>query len=194
MTGPAVDARPADDLRAGSGVAAPGGVGHRPHRAERRDGRGAVVPRHRHVARSVRARRSSRRSRRITSAIASGTIRVVGELYNPDALRIDTDDRAGRTCALLDYRLRNEAPIRLSVERQIAAGRRAAAGRRRHRARPDRVGQPRAIKRWRCRPTARRTSRCCRDSCPTCAARAAPKSPRASAARRPRRWWRATRC
>ena len=53
---PAVDARPADDLRARSGVAAAGGVGHRPHRAQRRDGRGAVVPRHRHVARSVPAR------------------------------------------------------------------------------------------------------------------------------------------
>ena len=53
---PPVDARPADDLRARSRVAAPGGVGHRPHRAERRDGRGAVVPRHRHVARSVPAR------------------------------------------------------------------------------------------------------------------------------------------
>ena len=53
-----------------------------------------------------------------TSAIASGTIRVVGELYNPDALRIDsTIDQVN--LAFLDYRLRNAAPIRLSVERQI---------------------------------------------------------------------------
>ena len=34
-----------------------------------------------------------------TTAIASGTIRVVGELYNPDALRIDTSDRTGRSAA-----------------------------------------------------------------------------------------------
>lgn len=52
-----------------------------------------------------------------TSAVASGTIRVVGELYNPDALRIDTSiDQVN--LAFLDYRLRNAAPIRLSVERQ----------------------------------------------------------------------------
>ena len=52
-----------------------------------------------------------------TSAVASGTIRVVGELYNADALRIDTSiDQVD--LAFLDYRLRNAAPIRLSVERQ----------------------------------------------------------------------------
>ncbi len=53
-----------------------------------------------------------------TSAIASGTIRVVGELYNPDALRIDSTIEQVNV-ALLDYRLRNAAPIRLSVERQV---------------------------------------------------------------------------
>jgi len=53
-----------------------------------------------------------------TSAIASGTIRVVGELYNPDALRIDTNIEQVNV-RLLDYRLRNQSPIRLSVERQI---------------------------------------------------------------------------
>ncbi len=52
-----------------------------------------------------------------TSAIASGTIRVVGELYNPDALRIDTSVEEVNV-ALLDYRLRNQSPIRLSVEHQ----------------------------------------------------------------------------
>ena len=31
-----------------------------------------------------------------TTAVASGTIRVVGELYNPDALRVDTNGRASR--------------------------------------------------------------------------------------------------
>jgi len=53
-----------------------------------------------------------------TSAIASGTIRVVGELYNPDALRIDTNVEQ-LNVALLDYRLRNQSPIRLSVEHQV---------------------------------------------------------------------------
>jgi len=53
-----------------------------------------------------------------TSAIASGTIRVVGELYNPEALRIDSTIEQVNV-ALLDYRLRNAAPIRLSVDRQI---------------------------------------------------------------------------
>ena len=53
-----------------------------------------------------------------TSAIASGTIRVVGELYNPDALRIDTSVEQVNV-ALLDYRLRNQSPIRLSVEHQV---------------------------------------------------------------------------
>ena len=52
-----------------------------------------------------------------TSAIASGTIRVVGELYNPDALRIDTAVDAV-DLRLIDYHLRNAAPIRLSVEGQ----------------------------------------------------------------------------
>jgi hypothetical protein len=53
-----------------------------------------------------------------TSAIASGTIRVVGELYNPDALRIDSTIEQVNV-ALLDYRLRNAAPIQLSVEGQV---------------------------------------------------------------------------
>src|SRR5688500_410711 len=53
-----------------------------------------------------------------TSAVASGTIRVVGELYNPDALRIDSTIEQVNL-GFLDYRLRNAAPIRLSVERQV---------------------------------------------------------------------------
>jgi hypothetical protein len=53
-----------------------------------------------------------------TSAITSGTIRVVGELYNPDALRIDTNIEQVNL-RMLDYRLRNQSPIRLSVERQV---------------------------------------------------------------------------
>ncbi len=52
-----------------------------------------------------------------TTAIASGTIRVVGELYNRDALRIDTTVESV-DLRLVDYRLRNAAPIRLSVDGQ----------------------------------------------------------------------------
>jgi hypothetical protein len=52
------------------------------------------------------------------SAVASGTVRVVGELYNPDALRIDTSVEAVDV-GLVDYRLRNQSPIRLSVEHQV---------------------------------------------------------------------------
>ncbi len=52
-----------------------------------------------------------------TSAIASGTIRVVGELYNPDALRVDTTVESV-DLRLVDYQLRNAAPIRLGIERQ----------------------------------------------------------------------------
>jgi hypothetical protein len=53
-----------------------------------------------------------------TSAVASGTIRVVGELYNPDALRIDTTVEQV-DLNLLDYKLKNAAPIRLSVDQQL---------------------------------------------------------------------------
>jgi TamB, inner membrane protein subunit of TAM complex len=53
-----------------------------------------------------------------TSAIGSGTIRVVGELYNPNALRVDTTvDRL--EMKFLDYRLRNDRPIHVSVDRQM---------------------------------------------------------------------------
>jgi hypothetical protein len=49
------------------------------------------------------------------TAVASGTIRVVGELYNRDALRIDTSVEQ-LDLTLLDYRLRNQGAIRASVE------------------------------------------------------------------------------
>lgn len=52
------------------------------------------------------------------SAVASGTMRIVGELRNPEAVRIETTvDQA--ELRLLDYRLRNEGPIRLSVDREV---------------------------------------------------------------------------
>ena len=76
-----------------------------------------------------------------TSAIASGTIRVVGELYNPDALRIDTNIEEVNLRAA---RLPPAQSIADSVERRApgAAGRCAEDGRRRHRARSERLGQP----------------------------------------------------
>ncbi|MDH4066507.1 MAG: translocation/assembly module TamB domain-containing protein, partial [Acidobacteriota bacterium] len=53
-----------------------------------------------------------------TSAVVSGAIRVVGELYNPDALRVDVDvDEVA--LRFFDYQLTNEGPIRLNVDRQI---------------------------------------------------------------------------
>ncbi|MGE3274156.1 MAG: translocation/assembly module TamB domain-containing protein [Vicinamibacterales bacterium] len=53
-----------------------------------------------------------------TTAVASGTIRVVGELYNPDALRVDTTVEQV-DLQFYDYRLRNAGPIRLAVDRQV---------------------------------------------------------------------------
>ena len=53
-----------------------------------------------------------------TSAVASGTIRVVGELYNPDALRVDVevDDVALR---FFDYEPEERRQHPLSVDRQV---------------------------------------------------------------------------
>jgi hypothetical protein len=49
-----------------------------------------------------------------TTATASGTIRVVGALYNPDALQISTTvDQLD--LRLVDYHLRNQGPIQLVV-------------------------------------------------------------------------------
>ena len=50
-----------------------------------------------------------------TTAVASGTIRVVGALYNPDALRISTTVEQ-LDLRLVDYRLRNQGPIMLAVD------------------------------------------------------------------------------
>ena len=50
-----------------------------------------------------------------TTAVASGTIRVVGELYNPEALRIAATVEQ-LDLRLVDYRLRNQGPIMLAVE------------------------------------------------------------------------------
>jgi hypothetical protein len=51
-----------------------------------------------------------------TTAVASGTIRVVGELANVDRLRVDaTVDRFD--ASLFDYAIRNAAPIRIALDR-----------------------------------------------------------------------------
>ena len=49
-----------------------------------------------------------------TTAVASGTIRVVGDLYNPDALRVSTTVEQ-LDLRLVDYRLRNQGPIMVAV-------------------------------------------------------------------------------
>jgi hypothetical protein len=49
------------------------------------------------------------------TAVASGTIRVVGELYSRDALRITTSVEQ-LDLRLLDYHLRNQGPITAAVE------------------------------------------------------------------------------
>jgi hypothetical protein len=50
-----------------------------------------------------------------TTAIASGTIRVVGELYNTEALHVSTTVEQ-LDLRLVDYRLRNQGPIQLAVD------------------------------------------------------------------------------
>ena len=52
-----------------------------------------------------------------TTAIASGTIRVVGELYDTTALHVSTTVEQ-LDLRLVDYRLRNQGPIQLAVDGQ----------------------------------------------------------------------------
>ena len=67
-----------------------------------------------------------------TTAVASGSIRIVGELADVDHLLVDgTVDTLDMR--LFDYALKNAAPIRLALDRQQVRDRRAAAGRRRTR-------------------------------------------------------------
>ena len=79
-----------------------------------RDGSRPVVHRRRHVTRSLRPRAQSNLSP-FTTAIASGNVRVIGQLTNVDELLVDaTVDRLD--LSFFDYRLRNAA---LSVLRSI---------------------------------------------------------------------------
>ena len=52
-----------------------------------------------------------------TTAIASGSVRVFGELYNPDALRVEANVDA-LDLRLFDYRVRNQGPITASIDRR----------------------------------------------------------------------------
>ncbi|MCA1583830.1 MAG: translocation/assembly module TamB domain-containing protein, partial [Acidobacteria bacterium] len=52
-----------------------------------------------------------------TTAVASGTVRVVGALYNREALRIDASVEQ-LDLRLFDYQLRNQGPIVVAVEGQ----------------------------------------------------------------------------
>ena len=103
-----------------------------------------------------------------TSAIASGAIRVVGELYNPDALRVDVqvDDVQLR---FFDYEPEERRQHHAERGPAGAAGRGAAPRGRGHRARSRRARWTCRSRSWRSRPTVRRTWRCCRASCRTCA-------------------------
>ena len=109
-----------------------------------------------------------------TTAVASGSIRVVGELADLDHLLVDgTVDTLD--LRLFDYALKNAAPIRLALDQQRreastscswSATTRGCACRRH--------GRPAATSALRCRRPATRTSASCRASSATSAARAAP--------------------
>ena len=72
-----------------------------------------------------------------TTAVGSGTLRVIGELANRERLVVDVmfDQLQLRT---FDYTLRNAKPIRVLMNNNVVANRRHALRRRRHRARCDR--------------------------------------------------------
>ncbi|MCU0256336.1 MAG: translocation/assembly module TamB domain-containing protein [Vicinamibacterales bacterium] len=54
-----------------------------------------------------------------TTAVVSGTVHVLGELANPDHLRAEAVvERAD--LRLFDYRLLNDGPVRLSLDRRVA--------------------------------------------------------------------------
>lgn len=55
-----------------------------------------------------------------TSAVASGTVHVRGELSNPDHLRVDIVAEQV-DLQLYDYAVRNDGPIRLAFDRQVLA-------------------------------------------------------------------------
>jgi hypothetical protein len=54
-----------------------------------------------------------------TRAIASGSIRVVGQLYNPERLAVQARVES-LDLRLFDYRLRNDGPLQLAFDRNVA--------------------------------------------------------------------------
>ena len=135
---------------------------------------------HRHVARSVRARlpadlspyHHGGRQRHASASSASCT----------------TPTRCGSTSTveqldlrLVDYRLRNRGRSRAAVDGRRCRSTPCGWSARTPRS-TWRVRSTCPSRRCRCRPTAPPTSPCSRDSCPTCAARAAPRCRRSSAA------------
>ena len=117
VTGTPLGPRRAPHLRARSGIGAAGRLWHRTDCARRLPGTpscrfASAIRRSTHTCGC-----SSPTCRPYTTAVASGTIRVVGELYNRDALRIATSIEQ-LDLRLVDYRLRNQGPIELTVEGQ----------------------------------------------------------------------------
>ena len=53
-----------------------------------------------------------------TTAVASGTVRVTGELINPQHLRVDARADA-LTLRLFDYVVRNDGPLRVAYEQEV---------------------------------------------------------------------------
>ena len=78
--------------------------------------------------------------------MASGSIRVVGELADVDRLLVDGTVDSARD-ALFDYAVRNAAPIRLALDQPRGPGQRSAAGRRGHAAARRRHGRACATRR-----------------------------------------------
>ena len=131
--------------------------GSRTHRARRRDGRRADVHGRRHVARSRTSARSMPQLSPYTTAVASGTVRVVGELADIDHLLVDTTvDKLD--LRLFDYALRNAVPIRMALDAIRSASTRHAAGGDRTPSSMSRASSTCTTSGSRCGPTATPTS------------------------------------
>ena len=117
-----------------------------------------------------------------TTAVAGGTIRVVGELADVDHLVVEAHVES-LDLKLFDYRLRNEGPIELALDQHVARGRPAPARRRGHRARARRADRLRPQRARGRRRRATPTSASCRGSTATSAAAAPRRSRRRSAVR-----------
>ena len=160
------------ERRARRGVAAARRLGHRPHRADAGGGRRADVPR-------SPTRRSTRTSALFqpklspfTTAVASGTMRVVGELRDLEHLAGRAQRRRARPAAV---RLRGAATTARCASRSIS--RSSASTQLRLVGEGTRLDvggtrRPRRRARSRCRRPATPTSASCRGSSATSAARA----------------------